>query len=71
MKDLMGSLLMPFNGILVHDHGLFKECDHFLLGDHSMAEKILVLNILLAAMGQPETADEDRVKAYVEFASTL
>jgi hypothetical protein len=70
MIDPMGILLMPFHGILVHDHGLFEKCDHFLLGDHSMAEKILVLNMLLAGMGEPQTADEDRVAAYIEFANT-
>jgi hypothetical protein len=71
MIDPMGMLLMPFHGILFHHHGLFKECDHFLLGDHSIAEKILVLNMLLAAMGEPQTADEDRVAAYIAFANTL
>lgn len=71
MIDPMGMLLMPFHGILFHDHALFTECDHFLLGDHSMAEKILVLNMLLTAMGEPGTADEGRVAAYIAFANTL
>ena len=68
MFDPMGILLMPFHG---NHFGLFKECDHFLLGDNSMAEKSLVLNMLLAAMGEPETADEGRVAAYIAFADTF
>ena len=71
MFDPMGILLMPIHGNHFHDSGLFKKCDHFLLGDHSMAEKSLVLNMLLAAMGEPETADEGRVASYVALADTF
>ena len=70
MFDPMQILLMPA-GNHFHDIGLFKECDHFLRCEHSMTEKIMVLNMLLTAMGEPETADAGRVAAYIAFADTL
>lgn len=70
MFDPIGILLMPV-GNHFHDSGLFKECEHFLRCEHSMTEKIMVLNMLLTAMGEPETANEGRVAAYIAFVDTL